>query len=124
MSKHQDNDTQISILKNIVKEFCEQRDWDQYHDPKDLAIAIITEASELLEIFRFKTHDDMEQMLCDPGKRKEIADELADVFYFILRFSQKYGFDLSSEFIRKMSENGKKYPVEKFLGSNKKYSEE
>lgn len=123
MNKHQDNKTQISKLKDIVKEFCEQRDWDQYHDPKDLAIAIITEASELLELFRFKTKDDMERMLADPKKRNEIADELADVFYFILRFSQKYGFDLTSEFMRKMGENDKKYPVEKFTGSNKKYSE-
>lgn len=123
MGELRDNDTHISVLKNIVKEFCEERDWDQYHDPKDLAIALITEASELLEIFRFKTQEDMERMLCDPAKRKEIADELADVFYFILRFSQKYGFDLSSEFIRKMGENGKKYPADKFAGSNKKYSE-
>ena len=121
--KFTDNNTQITVLKDIVKEFCEQRDWDQFHNPKDLAIGIITEASELLEIFRFKTPEDIEQMLNDPDKRKDIADELADVFYFVLRFSQKYNFDLSSEFIRKMGENDTKYPTDKCRGSNKKYSE-
>lgn len=122
--KYTDNTTDINNLKNIVKEFCEERDWDQFHCPKDLAIAIITEASELLEIFRFKTPDDIDKMLNDPAKRQDIANELSDVFYFILRFSQKYNFDLSSEFIRKMAENERKYPTEKFKGSNKKYSED
>ncbi len=118
-----DNITNLNTLKEVVKEFCEQRDWDQFHSPKDLSVAMVTEASELLEIFRFKTPEDEETMLNDPSKRKEIADELADVLYFILRFSQKYGFDMTSEFLRKMEENAKKYPSDKFRGSNKKYSE-
>ncbi len=118
-----DQNVSISVLKNTVKVFCEDRDWDQYHNPKDLAVAIITEASELLELFRFKTQDDMVAMMDNPDKRIKIADELSDIFYFILRFSEKYDYDLTREFFRKMTENEKKYPVDKFKGSNKKYSE-
>jgi NTP pyrophosphatase (non-canonical NTP hydrolase) len=118
-----DDKTQIQTLKNIVGKFCEERDWDRFHSPKDLAVAIITEAAELLEIFRFKTPEDMKHMLEEPDKRRDIADELSDVFYFILRFSQLYGIDISSEFIRKMGRNTEKYPVDKFKGSNRKYTE-
>ena len=104
-------------------EFCKERDWDQFHTPKDISIGIITEASELLEHFRFKTDEEMEQMLSDAGKRTAIAEELCDVLYFVLRFAQKYNFDISTEFVRKMSINEQKYPVEKSRGSNKKYME-
>ena len=119
-----DAETSIASLKEVVKKFCELRDWDQYHDPKELSIAIITEASELLEIFRFKTKEDMEQMFQDSEKRMKIADELSDVLYFLLRFSQKYNFDLANEFNRKMVENEMKYPIDLFKGSNRKYSED
>lgn len=119
-----DKNTTIINLKNYVKDFCNERDWDQFHNPKDLAIAIITEASELLEMFRFKTPDDIMNIMDNPDKRLKIADELADIFYFILRFSEKYDYDLTSEFYRKMIQNANKYPVDKFKGSNKKYSEE
>lgn len=118
-----DNQAHIKDLKEEVKKFCEMRDWDQFHNPKDLAVAVITEASELMEIFRFKSDAECEEMLRDELKRQKIADELSDVLYFILRFAQKYDFDLTSEFYRKMQSNEEKYPSEKFRGSNKKYSE-
>ncbi len=118
-----DKKTYISELKEETKKFCENRDWDQYHSPKDLAVAVITESSELLEIFRFKSDSECEEMLRDDFKRQNIADELSDVLYFLLRFAQRYNFDLTSEFLRKMRSNEEKYPVNKFKGSNKKYSE-
>ncbi len=118
-----DSQINISVLKEEVKKFCELRDWDQFHNPKDLAVAIITESSELLELFRFKTNSECEEMLRDEKKRQNIADELSDTLYFLLRFAQKYDIDLTSEFLRKMDSNEVKYPVEKFRGSNKKYSE-
>lgn len=120
---HKDENTLISELKNIVKQFCELRDWDQFHNPKDLSIAIITEASELLEHFRFKSDEEIEKMLKGAEKRSTIADELSDILYFVLRFAQMYNFDIASEFIRKMSGNEQKYPVEKYKGSNRKYTE-
>lgn len=105
-----DNDTTISDLKEFVKNFCQDRSWDPHHNPKDLSIGLITEASELLEIFRFQTTENCESLLQNQASREAIADELSDVLYFLLRFAQKYDFDLSSEFKRKMEKNNQKYP--------------
>jgi len=117
-----DNTTTILDLKKIVKEFCEDRNWDQYHNAKDLSIGIITESSELLEIFRFKDKEEVEKLFCSSSK-KQIAEELSDILFFILRLAQRYDIDLSSAFQEKMKKNDKKYPVEKSKGSNKKYTE-
>lgn len=105
-----DEDTKISDLKEIVRQFCQDRGWDPYHNPKDLSIGVITEASELLELFRFQTEANCEEMMKNSASRLAIADELSDVLYFLLRFAQKYDFDLSSEFKRKMEKNNQKYP--------------
>lgn len=107
----------------MVKEFCAERDWDQFHNPKDVAIGIVTEAAELIDHFRFKSEGDMAAMMKDPEKRRAISEELADVLYFTLRFAQLYDIDLAREFIRKMEINNMKYPVEKSRGSNLKYTE-
>ena len=115
-----DDSTKISELKNLVQDFCEVRDWDQFHSPKDLAIGISTEASEILEHFRFKSEEESKQLLQD---KPEIAEELADVFFFILRFSQMYNIDISDELKNKIVKNNKKYPAEISKGSNKKYTE-
>jgi NTP pyrophosphatase (non-canonical NTP hydrolase) len=115
--------TTITQLKDQIKRFCEERDWDQFHNAKDLAIGITTESSELLEHFRFKSADQVESMLLDPQKRELISDEMADVLYSVLRFAQVYAIDLSSALEAKLTKNGIKYPVEKAKGSNKKYSE-
>ena len=118
-----DENTNIEDLKQTIKSFCEQRNWDQFHNPKDLAIGIITEAAELLEIFRFKSENEITGMLQNPDKREQIAEELVDIFYFVLRFSQKYEISLSEELRKKMKKNEMKYPLEKAKGSNKKYTE-
>jgi NTP pyrophosphatase (non-canonical NTP hydrolase) len=115
--------TTIAQLKDKIRHFCEERDWDQFHNAKDLAIGMTTESSELLEHFRFKSADQVESMLLDPRKREMISDEMADVLYFIIRFAQVYMIDLSSALEAKLMKNGIKYPVEKAKGSNKKYSE-
>ena len=117
-----DNKTTIEDLKNLVKKFCEDRDWDQFHDPKELAIGISTEANELLEIFRFKDKKQMQELM-NSSRKQEVSDELADVFYFILRFAQMNDIDLSTAVKNKIEKNNKKYPVEKARGSNKKYNE-
>lgn len=107
----------------LVRQFCEERDWDQFHNPKDLAIGISTEASELLELMRFKTPEECAEMLSDPVRSEEVRNELADVFYFILRFAQMNGIDLYDALEDKLRLNGEKYPVGKSRGCNKKYSE-
>jgi NTP pyrophosphatase (non-canonical NTP hydrolase) len=123
VSMHEDGRTTVEELKNVVRAYCEARDWDQFHDAKELAMSITVESSELLALFRFKSREDMQRMFATPGTREKIGDELADVLFAVLRFAQLYDIDLSEEFHRKMIENERKYPVEKARGSNKKYDE-
>ncbi|PIP64995.1 nucleotide pyrophosphohydrolase [Candidatus Peregrinibacteria bacterium CG10_big_fil_rev_8_21_14_0_10_49_16] len=118
-----DEDTRIAELKQLVQEFCDERDWSQFHSPKELAIGIVLEASELLEHFRFLSDAQMQALLASPVKKQEVEEELADVFCFLLRFSQMYDIDLSEALRKKMRKNAEKYPVEKAKGKNKKYTE-
>ncbi|MEM3857322.1 MAG: nucleotide pyrophosphohydrolase [Thermoprotei archaeon] len=118
-----DEHTSVQELKNLVRGFSDERDWDQYHNPKDLAIGVVTEAGELLQLFRFKSPNESEKMFSSPDARKKIRNEVADVFYFLLRFCDKNGIDVSSALKEKLEENAQKYPAEKFKGSNKKYDE-
>lgn len=113
----------IEDLKNKVRTFCEEREWDQFHNPKDLAIGISTEANELLDLFRFKSEEDMKLMFHDSIKRSKIEEELADTFFFVLRFAQLNNMDLEEILDDKMKKNALKYPVEKAKGSNLKYTE-
>ena len=103
-----------------VARFCADRDWDQFHSPKELAIGAVTEASELLEIFRFKTDEEMKALLQDPAAREHIGHELADVLFFLVRFAQRFDFELLAEFDAKMERNARRYPVETARGSNRK----
>jgi NTP pyrophosphatase (non-canonical NTP hydrolase) len=105
----------------LIKEFCQNRDWDQFHDPKELAIGMSTEANELLSLFRFL---DKDQTLTALNEKKElIEDELMDVLFFVLRFAQLYNVDIDEAFKRKMALNDSKYPVSLVKGKNKKYDE-
>ena len=117
-----DKKVTIEVLKEKVKKFCEDRDWDQFHNPKELAIGISTEANELLELFRFKSEDDMKRIM-NSDKKAEVEEELADVLYFVLRFAQMNNIDLSQAIESKINKNNQKYPIEKSKGSNKKYDE-
>ena len=118
-----DNEKKIHEIKEFVKKYCEDRDWDQFHNAKELAIALSIEASELLEHFRFKSWEEVEELFKNPKKKEEIGDEMADILYFLTRLAQKYDIDLSEAFERKMEKSAKKYPIEKAKGSNKKYTE-
>lgn len=118
-----DSEVSVNGLKDKVKRFCDARDWDKFHPPKDLAIGIITEAGELLAPFRFKSDEEAKEMLKNPKKREAIGEEVADVLYFLLRFAQMNGFDLSDELNKKLEKNEVKYPIDRFKGSNKKYNE-
>lgn len=117
------SDKTIEALEKMVQKFCEVRDWDQFHNPKDLAIGISTEANELLDIFRFKSEDDMKEIMDDVGKREHVTEELADVFFFLLRFAQMNQIDLYTAVVNKLEKNNRKYPVNKIKGKNLKYTE-
>jgi len=118
-----DSSTRVSELKQMVRRFSEERDWDQFHNAKNLAIGIVTEASELLEEFRFKSDKEVAELFTSEASAKKIRDELADVIYFAFRLAQKYNIDISSSLKEKTEQNEKKYPIEMAKGSNKKYTE-
>ena len=118
-----DQTATIQKLKNQIQKFCQERDWDQFHNPKDLAIGMSTEANELLDIFRFKSDAQMTEMLRDGTTRTHIKEELADVLFFVLRFAQMNGLDLEECLEDKLQKNRAKYPVEANRGRNLKYTE-
>ena len=118
-----DHERKIQEIKELIKEYCEERDWDQFHGAKDLAVALSIEASELLEHFRFKSKEEVEELFKNLKKKEEIEDEMADILYFLFRLAQKYDIDLSEAFDKKMEKSAKNYPIEKAKGSNKKYDE-
>lgn len=111
----------IERMTDAVVAFCTERDWDRYHNLKDLAIGISTESGELLDIFRFRNEQECMDLL--GTKREEISDELADVLFFVLRFAHVGGIDLERALMDKIEKNATKYPVERSKGSNLKYSE-
>lgn len=115
------NGNRMNSLKEKVKKFCEDRDWDQFHNAKELSIGLSTEASELLQHFRFKTPEQVEEIM--KSRREEIEDELADVLIFAIRFAQKYDVDMEEIVNRKLKKNEEKYPIETSKGSNKRYDE-
>ena len=110
----------IRALQDKVRLFCEDRDWDQFHGPKDLAIGVVTEASELLELFRFLNEEDSFALVSDPHRRGAVEDELADVLFFMLRFAQRFDVDLVRALERKLEKNEARYPADKSRGSNQK----
>ena len=118
-----DSSMNIDELKEIVQKFCEDRQWTKFHNPKELAIGISTEAGELLQIFRFKNEIQMQGILKDQKKKKDISEELADVLYYVLLFSKYTGIDLTKALKNKMKLNEERYPVQKSFGNNKKYNE-
>ncbi|MBO4568797.1 MAG: hypothetical protein J5674_02285 [Candidatus Methanomethylophilaceae archaeon] len=118
-----DGESTFFDAKEDVRRFCEERDWDRFHGPKDLAIGIATEASELLDLFRFKSDEECFSLVKDPEGSERVREELADVLYFVLRFGQMNGIDLSDALKDKLAKNAVKYPVEKSRGRNLKYTE-
>ncbi|MDI9882034.1 MULTISPECIES: nucleotide pyrophosphohydrolase [Bacteroidota] len=102
------------IIQQIIK-FRDERDWEQFHDARNLAMCLNVEASELLEVFLWKKPEE--------AKIEKIEEELADVFYAAFLLAEKYGFDVKEIVTKKLMKNAEKYPIEKALGSNKKYDE-
>ena len=118
MSVSLDSQTVLSELKTRVRQFCEERDWNQFHGPKDLAIGLSTEAAEILELVRFKTDD---EFLSELKKSPQVlSDELADVLFFVLRMADRMNIDLTESFNRKMKKNAERYTIENSRGSNRK----
>ncbi len=112
----EDEQTTIRDLRHCVANFIRERDWEQFHDPKNLAMAIATEAAELMEHFRWVKNDDALALLADPLKRTEVADEVADILAFLLSFANAADIDLSTALRAKMEKNTRKYPADEYKG--------
>lgn len=102
------------IIDELIK-FRNERDWEQFHNAKDLALAINIEAGELLELFLWKKFED--------ANREKVKEELADIFSFAFLLAEKYEFDVKDIVLEKIKTNKKKYPVDKAKGTSKKYDE-
>jgi NTP pyrophosphatase (non-canonical NTP hydrolase) len=112
-----DNSTTIDYLKKLVAKFRDDRNWKKYHNPKDLAISISIEANELLELFQWKSLNEIQKLIKNPDYLKMIRNELADVIIYCLSFVDVLGIDVSKAVIEKIKINEAKYPIEKFKGN-------
>ncbi len=108
-------------LKLRIRQFGEERDWLQYHSPKNLSMALIVEAAELVEHFQWLTEKQSEAL--DADQLQEVAEELADIQIYLIRLADRLGVDMVEAVNRKIDINAKKYPAEKVRGLNKKYTE-
>ena len=95
-------------VKKEIKRFVDERDWEQFHTPKNLSMALSVEASELLEIFQWQKADEYKK--ANKKQKEMIKDEIADIFYYLVRISDKLDIDIEKAFIKKMKKNRKKYP--------------
>ena len=102
-------------IQNTLLEFRNARDWEQFHNPKDLALALSIEAAELNEVFLWKKSEEADL--------EKIKDELADVFAYAILLAEKYDLDINKIVKAKVKKNGEKYPINKSKGTSKKYNE-
>ncbi len=111
-----DQETTIAELRQIVAEFVDDRDWQQFHSPKNLAMSLAIEAAELMEHFQWITVEASRAVREDAGKRGEVSDELADVLCYALALANEMGIDVSDSVRRKMERNARKYPAAEYRG--------
>lgn len=110
----------IDALRARVNHFVEERDWAQFHSPKNLAMAMIVEAAEVVEHFQWMTEQESRQL--DNETREKVGQELADTFVYLMRIAEVCGIDLIAAANAKITLNAQKYPVDKCKGSNDKYN--
>jgi NTP pyrophosphatase (non-canonical NTP hydrolase) len=107
----------------MLRSFAAERDWDQFHTPKNLATSISVESAELLELFQWSRGQKSWDEVTDPLIRTKVEEELADILLYIIRFADKAAIDLQAIAERKIASNATKYPAERFRGSDRKYDE-
>ena len=116
-----DTTTTVESLKNDVKKFVEDREWQQFHSPKNLSMAIVSESSELMDLFLWcesaASYEELEK------RRQDVEDEVADIAVLVLAFCVRHNIDLSSAIAHKRIEAARKYPIEKCKGKATKYTE-
>jgi NTP pyrophosphatase (non-canonical NTP hydrolase) len=118
-----DSATTLAELKERVLAFARERDWEQFHAPKNLSMALAAEAAELMEHFLWASPEESRAVALDPEKRVRIAEELADVVIYALEFANSTNLDVAANIEAKIEANARKYPVEKARGRSAKYTE-
>jgi NTP pyrophosphatase (non-canonical NTP hydrolase) len=111
-----DSSTTIAELRNLVADFVAERDWSQFHSPKNVSMALAIEAAELMEHFQWLTTEASRNLQDEPAKLAEIGEELADVIGYSLALANELGIDVSNAMRAKMVKNAVKYPAEEFRG--------
>lgn len=117
-----DEQTNVSQLKALVRAFSQERDWEQFHHPKDLGVALAIEVGEVLEHFRYRDNEAITRHLAEDAHRRELAHELADCFWLLLRLGDVCGVDLSASLEEKVALAAKKYPADVVRGKPHKYT--
>ncbi|MFZ2540144.1 MAG: nucleotide pyrophosphohydrolase [Gallionella sp.] len=111
----------LLILRDKLRAFSEARDWDKFHSPKNLSMALLVEVAELMEHFQWLTEAQSDHIAME--EKSAIADELADILLYLVRLADKLEVDLPQAALHKLEKNAAKYPVEQVRGSAKKYSD-
>jgi NTP pyrophosphatase (non-canonical NTP hydrolase) len=110
-----DDTTTVQDLKTVVENFVEERDWAQFHSPKNLSMALAVEASELMDLFKWKTVEEAQEEMKDK-LLEDAADELADIMIYSIAFANRNGIDIAKAVTSKTEKNKAKYPADKFKG--------
>lgn len=118
-----DSKTNISTLRQLAQDFVDERDWNKYHNPKDLAISIAIEAAELMELFQWIEQREVGKMTEADDKLLRIKEELADVMILCLNMANTLDIDLSQAIVEKIEKNKAKYPAEQVRGNYRKYTQ-
>ncbi|HLC15701.1 MAG TPA: nucleotide pyrophosphohydrolase [Thermodesulfovibrionia bacterium] len=113
----------IKELQDKLQRFTDERDWDQFHTPKNLVMALSGEVGELTEIFQWLTEEQSKAIVMDMEKMKQVEEEIADIQVYVLRLAHKLGVDIERAVEKKMRKNAEKYPVHLAKGNAKKYTE-
>jgi len=112
----------ITDIQKKLQKFAEERNWDQFHSPKNLSMALAAEAAELLEIFQWLTEEQSKELVKNEKEMALVREEAADVFIYLARLADKLGIDIEEEVKKKIRLNEQKYPVELSKGSATKYN--
>lgn len=115
-----DETTTLQNLKTHMSAFVAARDWQKYHQPKNLAMSLAIETAELMEHFQWLDHDQARELLADENARTEVADEMADILSFLLSLANATNIDLAAAFESKMNKNEQKYPADQVRGNYKR----
>ncbi len=115
------NDTTISTLTKLAIQFRDERDWKQFHNPKDMALSLVLESAELLELMQWKNGDELLEHL--KQNRERLGEELSDVLFWVLAIANDFQIELAEAFKQKLAKNAAKYPIEKAKGVSTKYTD-